>query len=308
MALATTIDYEAEYDFGKRVPARDGILERWSILAAAYRLAGETELNQPYGARERQRYDLFHAADKHAPLIVFIDGAYWQRGDRRDYSFVARELNANGITVAIPSYSLCPAVSVMEIGDEIQLCLAVLWKRTKKRPTVVGHSAGGHLAAEMVARDWGRFSGVPADLVHSGYAISGVFDLAPLIGTSLNKALGLTAGTARVASPLFRPPPKGRRFVAAVGGEESDEFVRQSRKLAENWSSVGVNAKCEVLAGTNHFTIVDELITPGSATLMQIVALARGTEAASANAWEGRRVPTPYGAVNQVASSGGTAA
>ena len=116
-----------------------------------------------------------------------------------------------------------------------------LWKQTKKRPVVVGHSAGGHLTAEMLARDWSGFAGVPADLVQRGYAISGVFDLAPLIGTSINEAVGLTSGTARVASPLFRPPPpKGRRFIAAVGGDESSEFLRQSRDIAENWSKVGV--------------------------------------------------------------------
>ena len=93
-----------------------------------------------------------------------------------------------------------------------------------------------------------------------------MFDLAPLIGTSLNEALILTKGTARAASPLFRPPPpKGKRLVAAVGGEESAEFLRQSREIAENWSKVGVDAECEVIAGTNHFTVVDELIRPGSA-------------------------------------------
>jgi arylformamidase len=281
MTLNTAIDYEAEYNNRKRVPEHVGINERWSMLATAYRLAGETRLNLPYGSRERQRYDLFHATDRDAPLIVYIHGGYWQRGDRKDYSFVARELNANGITVAIPSYSLCPAVSVMGIGDEIQLCLAALWKHTKKHPTVIGHSAGGHLAAEMLARDWIGFAGVPTDLVRAGYAISGVFDLAPLIGTSLNEALSLTAGTARAASPLFRPPPpKGRRFVAAVGGDESEEFLRQSREIAENWSRVGVDARCEVVTGTNHFTIVDELITPGSVTLRQIVALAREADAA----------------------------
>jgi arylformamidase len=280
MTLSTAIDYEAEYNNPRRVPGHVDMYERWSMLATAYRLAGETQLNLPYGSRERQRYDLFHAADKDAPLIVYIHGGYWQRGDRTDYSFVARELNANGITVAIPSYSLCPAVSVMEIGDEIQLCLAALWKRTKKRPTVIGHSAGGHLTAEMLARDWIGFAGVPADLVRAGYAISGVFDLAPLISTSLNEALCLTAGTARAASPLFRPPPKGRRFVAAVGGDESEEFLRQSREIAKNWSRVGIDARCEVVTGTDHFTIVDKLITSGSRTLTQIVALAREADTA----------------------------
>jgi arylformamidase len=277
----TTIDYEAEYNNRKRVPEQVEIAERWTMLAAAYRLAGDTQLNQRYGSRERQRYDLFRAADADAPLAVYIHGGYWQRGDRKDYSFVARELNALGITVAIPSYTLCPAVSVMEIGDEIQQCLAALWKQTKKRPTVIGHSAGGHLTAEMLVRHWGGFAGVPADLVRAGYAISGVFDLAPLIGTSLNEALGLKAGIARAASPLFRPPaPKGRKLIAAVGGDESAEFLRQSREIADKWSTVGVDVRCEVIAGTNHFTIVDELIRPGSAMLAQIVALAREAHAA----------------------------
>src|SRR5215468_6593730 len=197
MTLATAIHHEVECNSLEGVAEHVGINERWSLLSTAYRLAGETRLNQPYGSRERLRYDLFYARDKDAPLIVYIHGGYWQRGDRKDYSFVARELNANGITVAIPSYSLCPTVSVMEIGDEIQLCLAELWKQTKKRPTVIGHEAGGHLTAEMLARDWSRFAGVPADLVRAGYAISGVFDLAPLIRTSLNAALHLTEGTAR---------------------------------------------------------------------------------------------------------------
>jgi arylformamidase len=281
MTIEIAIDYEAEYNNQKRVPEHTGIREKWSILAAAYRLAAKTQLNQPYGSREHLRYDLFEAMDKDAPLLVYIHGGYWQRGDRKDYSFVARELNANDITVAIPSYSLCPSVSVMEIGDEIQLCLATLWKRTRKRPTVIGHSAGGSLSAEMLARDWSRFTGVPADLVRTGYAISGVFDLAPLIRTSINEALGLSGETARAASPLFRPPPhKGRRFIAAVGGDESEEFLRQSRQIAANWSGFGIDARCEVIAGANHFTVVDQLITPGSTMLMQIVALARQADAA----------------------------
>ena len=92
----------------------------------------------------------------------------------------------------------------------------------------------------------------------------------------LNEVLGLTPGTARAASPLFRPPPpKGRRFVAAVGSEEGEELVHQSRTIAENWSKIGIDARCELVEDTNHFTIVDQLITPGSATLMQVVALAR---------------------------------
>jgi arylformamidase len=274
------LDYEAEYNTRQRVPEYGEIAERWSLLSSAYRLAGNTELDQPYGARERHRYDLFRADAPDAPLVVYIHGGYWQRGDRKDYSFVARELNAAGVTVAIPSYTLSPAISVMEIGDEMQACMAALWKKTGKRPMVIGHSAGGHLTAEMLARSWGGHAGVPGDLVRYGYAISGVFDLEPLIGTSLNEALGLTKGTARVASPLFRAPPsKGRRLIAAVGGDESGEFLRQSRDLAQSWSRTGLDAKCEIIAGANHFTVVEELNRPDSDMLKRIVLMAHEADA-----------------------------
>jgi arylformamidase len=285
MTTETAIDYEAEYNNRRRVPGYPEIAERWALLSSAYRLAGGSRMDQPYGKRERQRYDLFLASNEDAPLLVYIHGGYWQRGDRKDYSFVARELNANGISVAIPSYSLCPKVSVMEIADEMQLCLATLWRQTGKRPMVTGHSAGGHLTAEMLARDWSGFPDVPKDLVRRGCAISGVFELAPLIGTSINEAVGLTPGTARAASPLFRAPPaKGRRLVAAVGGSESEEFIRQSRAVVEKWREVEVDARCEVIPEANHFTILDELIRPGSALLDVIIMLAHEPDDTDAEA------------------------
>ena len=96
------MDYEAEYNNRRRVPEHVEIMERWQMLSAAYRLANAPESDRPYGSRERQRYDLFVASSGSAPLVIYIHGGYWQRGDRKEYSFVARELNANGISVAFP--------------------------------------------------------------------------------------------------------------------------------------------------------------------------------------------------------------
>jgi len=275
----TAIDYEAEYNNRARVPEHVEIMERWQMLSAAYRLASTPENDRPYGGKERQRYDLFVANSGSAPLVVYIHGGYWQRGDRKDFSFIARELNANGITVAIPSYTLAPAASVMEIIDEMALCLVTLWKKLRRRPLVIGHSAGGHLSAAMLANEWGRVAGVPADLVRAAYGLSGVYDLAPLIGTSLNQALYLSAGISRAASPMFRPAPaKGRRFVAAVGGDESAEFLRQSREIARTWEKAGLITENVVVPGANHFTILDELIRPGSPVLTRITELARDVD------------------------------
>jgi arylformamidase len=272
----TAIDYEAEYNNRARIPAYRDIVLRWQAVSAVDRRAARGDLDQPYGSGERQRYDLFYAGEPGAPLVVYIHGGYWQMGSRQDTAFIARALNAAGIDVAVPSYSLCPAVSVMAIIEELRCCLAVLWKTTNKRPVVIGHSAGGHLTAAMLATDWGHVPGVPADLVQVGCAISGVFELAPLVATSMNTAMRLDASTAREASPLlWPPPPAGRRLVSVVGGDETGEFHRQSRAVTQAWAAAGVETEYVSVAGANHFTIVDELTQPDSALFGRVVALTR---------------------------------
>jgi arylformamidase len=208
--------------------------------------------------------------------VVYIHGGYWQRGDRTDYAFLAQALNARGMDVALPSYSLCPAVSVMDIVGEMRLFLAALWKKTARRPLVCGHSAGGHLTAAMLATEWSKIEGVPADLVRSGVAISGVFDVPPLVGTSLNEALRLDAQSARAASPLFWPPPaKGCRLVAAVGGAESSEFLRQSRDIVAAWMEKGVACDYLEVPGANHFTVVEALVDARSSLSAEVARLVR---------------------------------
>jgi len=269
-------DFEAQYDNRARVPEHVTINARWSEASIDYRRKAAGQLDIAYGLGERQRYDFFPGRADPAPLVVYIHGGYWQRGDRKDYAFLARELNAAGLAVALPSYSLCPAVSVMDIVGELRQFLAALWQTTRVYPLVIGHSAGGHLTAAMLATDWRQAGDVPADLVRAGYAISGIFDLPPLVGTSLNLALGLSAESARAASPMFwPPPPKARVFAAAVGGLESEEFLRQSQAIAHTWRQAGVTAEDVVVANTNHFTIVDELARPTSPMFKSVVALAR---------------------------------
>ena len=271
------LDLETEYNNRNRVPEHTAIQERWAKAAAALRSEAKCELDKPYGRAERQKYDLFHPKSGAAgPLVVFIHGGYWQRGDRKAYGFVAREFIAQGVSVAVPSYTLCPAVSVMDIVAEMRQFLKALYETTKRRPVVTGNSAGGHLAAAMLATDWSKVGGVPSDLVRAGYALSGVFDLAPLIATSINEAAKLDATKAREASPLFWPAPaRDRTFVAAAGGDESQEFIRQSLDITAAWSRAGVKAECVVVPSTNHFTIVDELVRPDSAMLARIVAMAK---------------------------------
>jgi arylformamidase len=275
----TTTDYEVEYNNRRRVPDAGVIAERWKVASAAYRETAHAELDLRYGPGDRHRYDLF-SADRDAPLVVYVHGGYWQSGDRKLYSFLAEGLNAKGLTLAVPSYSLCPSVSVLDIVGELRSFLAVLWKRTRVHPLVVGHSAGGHLTATMLATDWRDVPDVPGGLVRGGIAISGIFDLQPLVATSINGALGLDLETAREASPRFWPPPPQRRaLTAVVGAAESSEFLRQSREIVESWGAAGLETEYLEVPGTNHFTILDELTQPRSPLSKRVSAMAQRVQA-----------------------------
>lgn len=111
-------------------------------------------------------------------------------------------------------------------------------------------------------------------------AISGIFDLAPLIQTSLNDALGLDAREAAALSPVHWPVPNGSTpggtvLDCVVGADESAEFVRQSRMMVDLWGGQGVQTRFEAAEGANHFTVLAPLFDSDSAMTRRIADLAR---------------------------------
>lgn len=271
------IDYEAEYNNRLLVPDNAKYGARWADASAETRAKLNAEFDIAYGPGIRNRYDLFLTSRRglSTPLAVYIHGGVWQRGDRKDYSCVAEQLVARGVDVAMPSYTLGPEARVTHIFEELRMFLRALWARTGRRPLVIGHSVGGTMAGAMLATDWSGVGDVPDDLVRAAYAISGVFEVEPYVHTSYNKAIRLTAEEARRLSPALWHPPKGRTLVAAVGGAESREFVRQSLDIVARWAPASVKAECVVIPGGNHFTVVDELMRPDGAMLERCVGLAQ---------------------------------
>jgi len=210
---------------------------------------------------------------------MFIHGGYWVNFDGKWFSHMASGLLAHGIPVAVPTYRLCPDVSIAEIIADIRLACAWLHRRFGRPVLPVGHSAGGHLAAALLATDWAAHdSAVPQGPVKAAVSISGLFDLAPLINIQINEQLGLTPATAADASPLLWPAPPGGWLQCFVGADESDEFHRQSERIVELWGETGVSANLIRLMGANHFTALDPLTDPDSEMVEIIAALAHSLE------------------------------
>jgi len=275
------IDWEVEYNNRARVPEHPQIFAQWTRDGAAYREEtskdGRAEIGLKYGPSPRQTIDLFKPrGEADGPLALFIHGGYWRSLEPASFSQMARGMNAHGVTVAVSGYDLAPQVSIGQIIEQTQQACLYLWKRFKKRIMVSGHSAGGHLAACMVATDWKALDGdAPADLAPVGYAISGLFDLAPLLHLATNSDFKLNEAEARRISPLFWPVPKGRVLDAVVGGDESAEFLRHSKSIADGWRAKGAETRYEAIPGKNHFTICDPLTDPDSAMTKRAVELSR---------------------------------
>jgi arylformamidase len=273
-----TIDYEKEYDNRGRVPEHPEIFARWIADGAAYRAAARGEYGLKYGPGARQTIDLFPAKDddESTPLALFIHGGWWRSLEPSMFSQSAAGPNARGVSVAVAGYELCPGRAIADIIEQMRSACLWLWRRQKKRIFIYGHSAGGHLAACMLAQDWQAFaSDAPADLVPAAYAISGVFDLAPLVHVSQNADLRLDEAEARRVSPLYWKTPAGRTLDAVVGALGSSEFLRQSKIIVDGWGARGVATRYEEVDGANHFTVVDSLSDLDSAMTRRVVDLAQ---------------------------------
>jgi arylformamidase len=273
------LDLETEYSPRVTVTDHAEIFARWAREAENYRAdmlkSGKVELGLSYGDTPRQFIDLFlPAAGETAPLVMFIHGGYWRAMDPSFHSHMARGLNERGFAVAVVGYDLCPIVTIADIIEQIHRACAFLWQRFGRRLLVTGHSAGGHLTAAMVATDWQKlWPKVPSDLVPAGYAISGVFDVTPLVNTSMNQDFRLDAAEARRISPIFWPVPPGRTLDATVGDLESSEFKRQSRSMADAWQQAKAETRYAELPG-NHFTVIEALVDPKNAMVARMAELA----------------------------------
>lgn len=265
------IDYEAEYNNRARVPGHPAVLARWTAAAEAARAAHPPE-TIAYGPGDREVMDLFSAGPD-APVAVFLHGGYWQALDKDKVSGIAPAFVEHGVSLAIPSYGLAPAVRLGAILGQVRTAVDLVRARNGgKRPVVIGHSAGGHMAACMLSE--ARAS--------AAVAISGLFDLRPLLATSLNVALDLDDNQAAALSPIFWPIPDGSTpggtiLDCVVGADESPEFLRQSRMMADHWGNNGVETRYEELPGLNHFTVLDPLFDADNPLMERVVGLARAS-------------------------------
>ena len=270
MASYDTAWLDRMYNNRALVPDHAAYFSRWAEDSATVRSSQPCTLDVPYGTGPNETLDIFPAAQAGAPVLVFVHGGYWRSLDKSDHSFVAPPLVREGACVVVPNYALCPAVTVPQIV--MQMVQALLWVHAHidrfggdpRRITVAGHSAGGHLAAMLLACQWRALGAdLPRGLVRNALSISGLYDLEPIMHTPfLQSSLQLTPPDALRTSPACMPAPRQGVLYTVAGGDESDEFLRQNELIRNVWGQRTVPV-CEGLPGLNHFSVLDALARTG---------------------------------------------
>jgi arylformamidase len=269
---------DREYDNQAKVPNWAEVRNRLAAESEQARTAFDCRIDQPYGDSLRERLDIFlpPGPGPH-PVHLFIHGGYWQRNDKAGSSYVAKVLVPAGVLTMVINYGLIPTVTM---GTLVQQCRnAVVWAYRNAaafggdpaRLTVSGHSAGGHVAAMLLATDWTAL-GLPATTVKACCGISGIYDLEPVRLCFANDVMQLTVDDVRRNSPSLLPPPAAGDLLLAVGSTEGPEFHRQAEALAGAWRRPGLRVETLDVAGQDHFTMAAQLGDPQSAVSRAVLA------------------------------------
>lgn len=259
------------------MPSRFGVRLRGDALIQDYVKKGlrntellredvPSELGLRYGDHPRETMDVYGygAVRDDAPVLVFFHGGYWVHGDKEMVGFVARPFTESGIAVAVAKYPLAPEVTLGEMVASARRCVAhVLAMATRKKSRgvfVSGHSAGAHLA--IMALCDGSSSWTAGSAIRGALLFSGVYDVRPLLNTSVAKDAAITAEHATANSPvtLVHRLPKKLMVQVIVAEHDPPQFHLQARDFHSALRLCGVKSEISVFAGEDHFTFFDKLV------------------------------------------------
>jgi acetyl esterase/lipase len=218
-----------------------------------------------YGKDPLQKVDYWTGASPNAPLVVFVHGGGWKRGDKQmmDGSAKLGHWQALGYAIASVNYRLVPQNTVEEQATDIAAAVAYLKNNAARlgfdarRIALVGHSAGAHLVA-LVGTD-------PSYFRAAGISVSDVRGIIPLDGACYNvpkqiaeggdlmhdtyiQAFGTDPARQRALSPAFHAgEPNAPEFL--ILHVQRKDGTTQSNELGEALRKAGTPATVQGFKG-----------------------------------------------------------
>lgn len=237
----------------------------FSVVNARQPSAGTVaHQNIVFDAAQGLSLDVYSPPNAHnAPVVVFFYGGSWKSGKRQWYRWVGEALAAKGIVTVVPDYRQWPKVRLD--GFMHDGAAAVRWAHDRAGEFggdtahlfIMGHSAGGHIAA-LLATDARRLGAVgmkPRDL--SGFiGLAGPYDFLPLTNDDFVDMFGSTAEQQARSQPVNFV--NGDEPPALLLQGETDGTVRPSNALSlqRKYQAQGEHVEVKLYPDTGHMGVL----------------------------------------------------
>jgi acetyl esterase/lipase len=301
ISLTCTFVFAGCGGFGEWIAIR--LFYRETVLVRAEVLKDVSYWNGPHADQRKHRLDFYVPEGTGWPILIFVHGGGWRRGDKAlkfggadPYGNIGRFYAARGIGVAVVNYRLQPAVTWRDQVKDVARSLAWVhghaddYGANKRAIFISGHSSGAQLAAraaldQQSLRELRLPPGVPCGVI----AVSGApFD----ISDSETYALGTNPA---LYERHFRAGESGNRwkyeasavnlvtlstppFLLLHGRWEAKGLKRQNQVMHEALKAAGVPSKLVVTPWDEHFLIVAALSHPERVASAAILDFIRTTE------------------------------
>ena len=271
---------DTQYNNRLHVPEYADYLNRWELLSRETEQKLQVIKDIAYGNLQRERLDLYPSLQPQSKTLIFIHGGYWQMLDKSMFHFIANGFHSYGVTTVLLTYPLAPEASIDQIVLSCRNAIKWLYGNINTfngdpdEMYVAGHSAGGHLAAMLMATDWKLFNpGISANVLKGICTISGLFNLVPMYHSYVNKVLKMDMETATGNSPVMLEPLNSCPLIVAVGDAETAEFNDQSKEFYTCWKNKGVDIELLQLPRQNHYSIAEAIVDTQSSLHQALLQL-----------------------------------
>ncbi|XP_076001463.1 kynurenine formamidase [Genypterus blacodes] len=239
------------------------------ITAGTERARGlaQTLLNVPYGEGDGEKLDVYipSTTSLDVPLVICIHGGYWQFLSKEEFGFMAVPLIHKGVVLVAVDYDIAPKGNMDLMVSQVRKSVVSVIQQYSHISGLYlcGHSAGAHLAAMILSTDWSQYNVTPQ--IKGAFLVSGIYDILPILSTTVNEPLKMTEEVAVRNSPSNLVPQlkissSSCHIVVAVAQHDSPEFRKQSEQYCKALEAAGLNVTMEDVPNTDHFDVIEKMI------------------------------------------------
>lgn len=208
------------------------------------------------------------SGDDTRPVILFVHGGSWNKGDPDDYDFIARAFVPKGFVVALAGYRLHPEVEYPAMLEDT--AAAIAWTHSNiakfggdpRRIVLAGHSAGAYnVVMAALEPKWLSTYGISAKSVAGVVGLAGPYDFYPWDSDSTRASFG-KATNPEATQPVNHTSADAPPLLLIHGENDTLVKPRNSRALAEKVRQAGGRVETLYIDGMDHNRVLLALAAP----------------------------------------------